>query len=134
LCWLKTQFLNAQHQSKERESKFPFLSLFQMAPKNKGKQSSETLLKRAATESMSSKAAASLLERAQDAAEDEVAEALLYVSAGSTARVADGRLMKASSGLDEEEAAPIIATHFRRIIATYFQKAIKTLSARPGMV
>ena len=52
---------------------------------------------------MSSAKAGSLLERAQDAAETERAEALLKVTAGSTARVADGRLMKASSGLEEEE-------------------------------
>jgi hypothetical protein len=60
-------------------------------------------LSRDGTEQMSSAKAGSLLERAQDAAETERAEALLKVTAGSTARVADGRLMKASSGLEEEE-------------------------------
>jgi hypothetical protein len=50
---------------KKKESKFPFLSLFPMPPKNTGKQSSKTLLKRVAAESMSSKAAASLLNEPQ---------------------------------------------------------------------
>lgn len=87
---------------KERDNKFPFLSLFPMPPKKITKQSSKALLKRVGTEQMSSAKAGSLLERAQDAAETERAEALLKVTAGSTARVADGRLMKASSGLEEE--------------------------------
>jgi hypothetical protein len=93
---------------KERErTSFQFLSLFPMPPKQKvTKQSSKALLKRVGTEQMSSAKAGSLLERAQDAAETERAEALLKVTAGSTARVADGRLMKASSGLEDEETTP----------------------------
>jgi hypothetical protein len=106
LCLLKTRFffenMHNTNQKKRERTSFHSCHYFKCHQRRLLSRV-RRFLSRDGTEQMSSAKAGSLLERAQDAAETERAEALLKVTAGSTARVADGRLMKASSGLEEEE-------------------------------
>lgn len=81
-----------------------------MPAKKKPVVTSKALLKRIATEQLSSAESGSLIEQAQIAAEIELAEAN-KLSSSSKSRVAEGQKQKAAAGMEKEEETPEKTNH-----------------------